>query len=247
MTSTVPSFSCLTWNVHRCCGNDGVVDPRRTLDVLRDEVWRAGTDCLVLTEADADGAPYPALLDISEIEKMSGLKSVHVDCRQKWGRDSNGFVGVIVMLHPAYDIQSVTVLDLPGRVHRGAVVVDAMRDGRALRVIGTHLSLVQPLRWAQMRVISQYIQRSATKPTMLVGDLNDWRPWGGFAFSHSRFGVRFDGPAKPTFPARWPVLPLDRVLVTGGARVQSAEVLDGHGIRAASDHRPLRAEVRLTP
>ncbi len=247
MTSTLPSISCVTWNVHRCCGNDGVVDPDRTFDVLRDEVWQAGCDALILTEADGDGAPYPGLLDIAEIEAMTGLRCVHTDTAHKWDAASSGFVGVIVFLHPAFDVKSVSVLDLAGRVHRGAVVVEAVRDGVALRVIGTHLSLIQPLRWAQMRVIAQYIQRQSQMPTVLVGDLNEWRPWGGVAFSHRRYGVVFGGPAKATFPVRWPILPLDRVATTAGAKVVSVDVLDGPGIRLASDHRPLVAKVVLTP
>jgi endonuclease/exonuclease/phosphatase family metal-dependent hydrolase len=83
-------------------------------------------------------------------------------------------------------------------------------------------------------------------PTVLVGDLNEWRPWGGLAFLHRRFGVAFDGPAKATFPIHWPMLPLDRVLTHGAARVLSVEVLDGAGIRLASDHRPLAAKVELS-
>lgn len=247
MTPTRPSFSCITWNTHRCCGNDGVVDPDRTFRVLRDEVWQADCDALILTEADGDGAPYPGLLDVAKIETMTGLRCVHTCTDHKWSADSGGFVGVIVFLHPAFDMRSVLVVDLPGRVHRGAVVVETVRDGVAMRIIGAHLSLIQPLRWAQMRVIAQYIERQAPVPTVLVGDLNEWRPWGGMAFSHRRFGVVFDGPAKATFPVRWPVLSLDRVLTTDGAKVLSVDVIDGPGIRLASDHRPLSAKVELTP
>ena len=32
-------FTCVSWNIHRGRGNDGVVDPARTARVLRDEVW----------------------------------------------------------------------------------------------------------------------------------------------------------------------------------------------------------------
>lgn len=245
MTSTPRSFSCVTWNVHRCCGNDGVVDPDRTFETLRDEVWQTGCDALVLTEADADGPPYPSLLNVAEVEDMCGLRSVHTQASHKWADGSAGFVGIIAFLHPEFEVQSVTVLDLPGRVHRGAVVVEAARGGVQMRIIATHLSLLQPLRWAQMRLISQHIERKQNMATVLVGDLNEWRPWGGMAFSHRRFGVAFEGPAKATFPVRWPMLPLDRVLTHGNAQVASIEVLDGPKIRMASDHRPLAAKIEL--
>ncbi|MGJ8610770.1 MAG: endonuclease/exonuclease/phosphatase family protein [Octadecabacter sp.] len=245
MTSTPLPFSCITWNVHRCRGNDGVVDPDRTFATLRDDVWQAGFHALVLTEADGDGPPYSGLMDTAKIETMTGLRCVHTTDDHKWGPASGGFLGVIMFLHPSFKIQTVTALDLPGRVHRGAVVVEAAHEGVSLRIIGTHLSLIQPLRWAQMRVIAQHIQRQPNMPTVLVGDLNEWRPWGGGAFLHHRFGVAFAGPAKATFPARWPVFPLDRVLTAGPAVVRSIDVATSAGIRLASDHRPLIARVEV--
>ena len=137
MTSSPYSFSCVTWNVHRCCGNDGIIDPDRTFAVLRDEVWQDGSDALILTEADSDGPPYQSLLDIAKVEAMTGLRCVHTSGDHKWSSSSGGFVGVIVFLHPEFEIQSVTALDLPGRVHRGAVVVEALRGSAEIRLIGT--------------------------------------------------------------------------------------------------------------
>jgi len=58
-------------------------------------------------------------------------------------------------------------------------------------------------------------------------------------------GQRFNGPALATFPIRRPFLPLDRVLTTAPGQVVQARVLDGGGIRAVSDHRPLAATVSL--
>ena len=246
MTSASRPFSCLTWNLHRCCGNDGVVDTERTLAVLQAEVWQPGADALVLTEADADGPPYPGLLDLGQLEAATGLRSVHTSPAHRWSDASHGFLGTIVLVHPDCGLDHTAVLDLPGKVHRGAVVVEMIRDGRVCRLIGAHLSLSQGLRWAQMRVIAQYIERRPEMPTILAGDLNEWRPWLGLAFSHKGFGLSFKGPAKGTFPVRRPVLPLDRVLTAGAARVLSTKILDGPGIRLVSDHRPLRAEVVLT-
>jgi endonuclease/exonuclease/phosphatase family metal-dependent hydrolase len=42
---------------------------------------------------------------------------------------------------------------------------------------------------------------------------------------------------------RYPILPLDRILGAGGARVAAVRVLDGPGIRMASDHRPIHAVI----
>jgi endonuclease/exonuclease/phosphatase family metal-dependent hydrolase len=245
MTSIQTEFSCVSWNIHRGRGNDGVIDPARTKDVLFTEVCREGTEALFLQEADEETPPHRGILDIARIEAETGLCHVHTDAAHRWGDESHGFLGVILFLHPAFEVEDVTLLDLPGRCHRGAVVVDATKFGVPMRLIGTHLSLTQPLRVAQMRTLGQHLFRRAPRPAILCGDLNEWRPWGGLALSPRIVSARFEGRAPATFPIRRPVLPLDRVLATAPARVAEVEVLDGPGIRMASDHRPLAARITV--
>lgn len=245
MTPKAPRFSCISWNIHRCRGNDGRVDPDRIVQVLADEIWSEGVDALILQEADEECPPHAGLLDIAAIEAATGLRYAHADVARRWSKGSHGFLGVILFLHPSLTVEAMTLLDLPGHCHRGAVVVDLARGDMRFRLIGTHLSLGQGLRWAQMRTISQFLFRSRARPTVLVGDLNEWRPWGGLALSPRLLGTAFKGPAKATFPISRPLLPLDRVLATDPAHVLSTRVLDGPGIRIASDHRPLAAEIAL--
>jgi endonuclease/exonuclease/phosphatase family metal-dependent hydrolase len=214
---------------------------------VRDEVWQPGHDVLVLTEADSDGPPYVGFLDIPSIEAATGLRYLHAKPQHRWDTDSHGFLGAIVFVHPSFLVNAIHLLDLPGWCHRGAVVVDLSRGDDHFLLVATHLSLSQVLRLAQMRVIAQHIERAAPKPAVLVGDLNEWRPWGGLALSRRCLGVTLDGPAKATFPAARPVLPLDRVLCTPPAKVLSSTVLDGPGIRQTSDHRPLAATIQLNP
>lgn len=245
MSNSASSFSCVSWNIHRCIGNDGIVDPARTQSVLCDDVWQAGHDALILQEAEACGVPYRSLLDIPKLEAETGLRSVHTDSAHRWSSESDGFLGIIILVDPSLIVKHVQVLDLPGWTHRGAVVVDLVKNGRPLRLIGTHLSLSQALRWVQMRAIAQYIERQSERPTILAGDLNEWRPWGGLALSPRALGMAFKGPVKATFPVRRPILPLDRVLAVAPAIVRDTQVLDSAAIRATSDHRPLAATFDL--
>ena len=245
MTDQDRPFSCVSWNIHRGRGNDGVTDPARTVAVLGAEVCPPGHDALILQEADAEEPPHRGLLDLSEVEAATGLAHAQAALMHRWGAESHGFLGTIVLLHPAARVEDIALVDLPGLCHRGAVVVDFTLDGRALRLVGTHLSLAQALRAAQMRTIGQHLFRRAARPTVVCGDLNEWRPWGGLALSPRVTGLALQGPARPTFPVSRPILPLDRVLVTPPGRVLSTRVLDGPGIRLVSDHRPLVAEVRF--
>ena len=247
MDGTLTRLSIISWNIHRARGEDGVVDPTRTLDVLSREVAAPPADLVVLQEADEEAPPHCGILDLEGVEARTGLRHVHRSPESRWGRESHGFLGVVFFAGDRIEIESVTVIDLPGHCHRGAVIADLRKDGQALRVVGTHLSLTQVLRIAQMRTLGQHLYRRPARPTLLCGDLNEWRPWGGTALSRAVLGDRYTGPAPATFPVRRPMLRLDRVLGAGGARVHRARVLDGPGIRVASDHRPLRAEIDVQP
>jgi endonuclease/exonuclease/phosphatase family metal-dependent hydrolase len=238
-------FSCLSWNIHRCRGNDGVVDPARTLATLQADCLGNPIDALILQEADTEIPPHSGLMDIAGVEAATGLRYAHHDPHHRWAAGSHGFLGTVLFLAPDITVDNITLLDLPGRCHRGAVVADLTRGGVAFRLIGVHLSLSQPMRWAQLRTICQFMFRNPCRPTILTGDLNEWRPWGGLALSPRFLGQSFSGPAKPTFPINRPFLPLDRVLTTAPAHVTATKVLDGAAIRATSDHRPLWGQINL--
>lgn len=240
-------LTCVSWNIHRGRGQDRRVDPVRTVDVLVSEVWRPGTDILVLQEADAQGDPQHGFLDIARIEALTGLVYAHRDSAHRWGVNSHGFLGVILFVAPHLEMERMVLVDLPGHCHRGAVVADLRAQDRALRIFATHLSLGQIARVAQMRVIGQHLHRRERRQTLLVGDLNEWRPWGGIALSHRLVGMSFNGPARRSFPVGFPLLPLDRIMTTAPGRIEEMRALDGAGIRAASDHRPVMATVALGP
>lgn len=239
------TLSCLNWNIHRGCGNDGRIDARRTLNVLASEVWRPGTEALFFQEADGEAVPHHGVLDVAAVEALTGLRYMHAQRDARSTVQSHGFLGVVAYLHPGLQVETLRLVDLPGHCARGAVVLDVVRADRKLRFIVTHLALGQVLRMMQLRTIAQLLDRLDDRQVVLCGDLNEWRPWGGLALSQRVLGRRFRGPAKATFPIVRPVLPLDRVLSTAPGSVEKVEVLDGPGIRMASDHRPLWARLRL--
>ena len=245
MTAATLTFTCASWNIHRGKGMDGRTDPARIAEVLRKDICASPLDALVLQEADEDPPPHRGFLDLHQIEADTGLRHIHRAQAARWGAQSHGFLGVVLFVHPRWRVEEITLLDLPGHCHRGAVVVDLAQDGVALRLIGTHLSLGQPLRVVQMRTLGQHLARRAARQTVLCGDLNEWRPWGGLALSPRVSGAAFAGPARATFPVERPLLPLDRILATPPARVLTTHVLDSPAIRIASDHRPLCAQIGL--
>ena len=238
-------LKCMTWNIHRAKGADGRTDPARIETAIADILAPQAPDIIALQEADHVCPPHGGILNISGVAKATGLAYAHRDASLRWGVDSDGFLGTILFLHPRFTQTHAALIDLPGHCHRGAVAIETKVGALAVRIISTHLSLSQPLRIIQMRIIGQYLTRRPEMQTILLGDLNEWRPWGGAAFSKSIVGTALKGPAKRSFPARWPLLPLDRILTDTPGRVEGAAVLDHPDMNAASDHRALRALVTV--
>jgi endonuclease/exonuclease/phosphatase family metal-dependent hydrolase len=137
-------------------------------------------------------------------------------------------------------LEIVTVVDLgqlrrdPAR--RGAIVAEVNVGGRALRVIGTHLSHLSHGSLLQLGALRRLMAVSDL-PAVLAGDMNMWGP---------PLSVLLPGWSRVvrgrTFPAWRPVAQLDHILVTDGVETMGAgEVVAVDG----SDHLPVRARVTL--
>lgn len=238
-------LGCATWNVHRAKGQDGIVDPARVVAAIGSALVPQASDVLALQEADGECRPHASILDVSRIAALTGLKCVHDTPVLRWGPQSDGFLGTILFLHPRFEQTHADVIDLPGHCHRGAISVETQVDQRFVRIISTHLSLSQPLRIVQMRIIGQYLRRRPKMQTILLGDLNEWRPWGGLALSQKCVGTALRGPALRTFPTNRPLLPLDRILTDAPGTVEDVKVIDTPETNLASDHRPLAGLVTV--
>jgi endonuclease/exonuclease/phosphatase family metal-dependent hydrolase len=238
-------LACATWNIHRTRGADGRVDPDRVLAAILASPTLACADILALQEAEGECPPYAGFPPLAVLPAQTGLRSVHEGEGTRWGAASHGFIGTILYLRPPLLAVHVTVIDLPGVCPRGAVVAEVQGGPRPFRVVATHLSLSQPLRIVQMRTLAQHLARRPAMATVLMGDLNEWRPWGGLVFSARIAGRRLTGPTRATFPARLPLLSLDRILCDLPGAVTGASAIATPEVRAASDHLPLVATLSL--
>lgn len=232
-------LNCITWNVHRAKGRDGKTDPDRIANAIEKVLIPYRPDILALQEADGECRPHARILEVERIVEQTGLSYVHDHPALRWGPDSDGFLGTILFINNRFQRIQADVIDLPGHCHRGAVAIEIMTNNRIVRIMSGHLSLSQPLRIIQMRIIGQYLRRRPDMQTILLGDLNEWRPWLGLAFSEKVVGRRLRGPAKATFPTRRPVLALDRILTDAPGYVDKVRAVDHRDTNMASDHRPL--------
>ncbi len=129
------------------------------------------------------------------------------------------------------------VLQVPGR-------------GPAIHAICVHLGLSAPHRLQQLQMLCDMVRQHipAGAPVVVAGDFNDWRHRAHAVLAqgaglHEVF-VQAHGQAARTFPARWPLLALDRIYVRN-AIGHAPVVLPVKPWSHLSDHTPLAAEIQL--
>jgi len=79
----------------------------------------------------------------------------------------------------------------------------------------------------------------------VLGDLNEWRPGAGSLLPLLQHCQR--APTPRSFPARHPLLTLDRVLVSGAARLANVAAHASPLARRASDHLPVTGSLAWLP
>jgi endonuclease/exonuclease/phosphatase family metal-dependent hydrolase len=222
-----------SYNIHRCYGRDGQYDPARIRQVLR----QLGTQVIALQEVELLH-DSPGLLDFfcegSCWRAIPGLTLTR----------STGEYGNALLT--SLPVRSVSRIDLsqPGREPRGALQVVLDCEDRRLNVLATHLGLRKGERMMQAGRLIQAMANGAAASqrgdiTVLMGDLNEWFWWGQ---SRRRLRKHFqDVRTAATYPARFPVFALDRILVKPSRVLQKVEVIKNPLTRQASDHLPVVA------
>lgn len=220
-----------SYNVHKCVGVDGKFDPDRTAAVISE----IDADIFALQEADERFGRRAGLLDLAGLERTANL----VPVLQHTGSESHGWRGNLLLVREGV-VHKVHQLKLPGLEPRGALVADLEVKGVALRVIAAHLGLLRHSRSRQTEHLLD-AARSRYHPTVLMGDLNEWRVRRRSSLMPllPHFGPLHA--ALPSFPSRLPVLALDRILASPERLIASIEVHDSPLARLASDHLPIRA------
>jgi endonuclease/exonuclease/phosphatase family metal-dependent hydrolase len=222
--------------VHKCVGSDKRFDPDRTAAVIAE----IDADIIALQETDQRFGRRVGLLDLSCLRRESGLVPVSIRGRAR----SHGWHGNLLLVREG-TVGDVHQVRLPGVEPRGALVVDVDLDVGPLRIIAAHLGLLRRSRAQQVEAILAAAAAGADRPTVLLGDLNEWRL--GARSSLLSFYPTF-GPlaaALPSFPSRFPLFALDRILANPHELISVLEVHDTPLARAASDHLPIKAALDL--
>jgi endonuclease/exonuclease/phosphatase (EEP) superfamily protein YafD len=137
-------------------------------------------------------------------------------------------------------VRSFTTVPLPkpaGDVveRRFAIVAEVEVDGRAVAIGGLHASHRLWGSLPQLRVLDRELSARGL-PSAIAGDCNMWGPPIALVLRDRVRAVR-----GRTWPARRPHSQIDHIWIDDGLEVIDARV----GPAAGSDHRPVRARLRV--
>jgi endonuclease/exonuclease/phosphatase family metal-dependent hydrolase len=235
-----------TWNIHK--GVNGI-GPARRLEIhnLAQAVESLNADVVCLQEVrkhnHREAKRFARWPDAPQADVLApdGYTAVYAtNAHTRFGEHGNALLSRWPVLSHAQRDMSDHRFEQRGLLH---VVLSV--EGVALHVIVLHLGLLGSGRLRQMAALQRYVQTEVPPdaPLVVAGDLNDWAE--RLHDPLRRLGLRtLEGVRLPTYPARLPLLHLDRVYARG-LRCAHAVVPRGAAWGRMSDHLPLVMNLEL--
>jgi len=219
-----------TYNVHGCRGTDGILSVGRIAEVIR----TMGVSLVGLQEVRKHDRSADCL-DV--LTRETGMRAVFGPARHG---DDGAFGNALLSSLPieSYTLSSIGV---PGLEPRGVLDVTVTLERLPLRVLVTHFGLRHRERRRQLEALQHKLQNAPWRPTLLLGDFNEWRPRSPILLRLSE-AVSWASPVR-SFPSKFPLLPLDRIWVRPHEAVIDVWAHDAAPARHASDHLPVCAAI----
>jgi endonuclease/exonuclease/phosphatase family metal-dependent hydrolase len=219
-----------TYNIHGCVGADGSFNPDRIIRVLAE----LNADVVALQEVEHRAVGGGNLLDyLANALSMTALAGPTL-LRGTWHYGN--------ALLTRLPVRATERVDLSVHPHepRGALEVELCWGPRRLQVVATHLGLWPAERRRQVRRLLALFESGRADVSVLLGDLNEWLLWGRpLRWLRRHFADTRRPPA--TWPARFPLLALDRIWANPRGALSVIESHRSEAARRASDHLPLWA------
>lgn len=217
-----------TYNVHQWIGTDGVLDSSRVLRVIRE----LQPDVIGLQEVTFSPAGEPA----AGKDYLSAATEFEVILGPTFFRENVHFGNVLLTKHRVFEVRRVD-LSVDKREPRGALDVDMELHGASVRTIVTHFGLRAAERRRQGEKLLKMLAAGPSNFVIIMGDFNEWYPVRGW-LRRLRSWAGFP-PTPRTFPSRFPLLPLDQILVFPRQALAAVAVHRTRLSRIASDHLPV--------
>jgi endonuclease/exonuclease/phosphatase family metal-dependent hydrolase len=243
-----------TYNIHRALGCDNRLEVGRIVEVIE----TLDADVIALQELETPEVQTSAeLLDrLTEVGYEAVLGPTILSAQHSYGNALLTRLPVLSCTRVDISVdhrEPRGLIDVQLGVVSGASPSAPAGGAEAaprLRCVTTHLGLDPAERGAQIaRIIEQLDDPRMDSdrgmaPIILLGDFNEWRPTARLRPIDARLRRV---PPRATWPARWPLLSLDRIWYGGDIALLGSQVVRSGHARVASDHLPLRAGFRLNP
>jgi endonuclease/exonuclease/phosphatase family metal-dependent hydrolase len=224
-----------SYNMRKGIGLDRRRDPGRVLTVLGE----LDADIVALQEADRRFGARASAIPEQMFADHSDYIPVLLDNRPH----SIGWHGNALLVRKGSIVEESHALHLPTLEPRGAVAATVRLGDQRVRVVGMHLDISGLRRRQQARAILAHVAEGETLPTILMGDCNEWRSYGGCLRD---FGT--DHPLIDTghsFHSRRPVARLDRIFASPDLAPVESGVHNSPLAARASDHLPIWARLKF--
>jgi endonuclease/exonuclease/phosphatase family metal-dependent hydrolase len=251
-TAAAPPLTVMTVNIHK---GFTTFNRKFILPELRDAVRKVGADVVFLQEVlgmhEAHGRHesrwpeephYEFLADSIWPQYAYGRNMVYPK-----GHHGNAVMSKFPIVHDENHDVSIAGPEKRGLLHCVLRVPGHAKDVHAICV---HLGLAEAHRQQQLELLCEIVRTEvdADAPLIVAGDFNDWRRRANDMLWREaglrEVFVSAYGESARTFPARFPLLSLDRIYVRN-ASVHLPVVLPRRPWSHLSDHAPLAAEIHL--
>jgi endonuclease/exonuclease/phosphatase family metal-dependent hydrolase len=230
-------FTAISYNIHQCVGIDGRCDPQRIAAVIHD----TKADIIGLQEVDLNLVGEKKSHQLHYLAEATGMKAVAGPTIRRTDLEfGNALLTRWEIGHVRF--HDVTVVR---RQPRGVIDAEIICKGKIVRVLVTHfgLALNERRRQAQSLIKILRQQKASYALTLVIGDINEWRP-RGFAL-YSLDGHMGKAPSRRSFPSFFPVFALDRIWVKPRSALLQIKIANSGLARTASDHLPVLATFNL--
>lgn len=246
------SIKVLTVNIHK---GFTFFNRKFILHELREAVRTVGADVVFLQEVTGTHARHESKVANYPVTPHYEFLADSIWPQFAYGRNAvytNGHHGnAVLSKFPIVHFENRDV-SISGPERRGLLHCVLQVPGRDTHVhaICVHLGLAESHRLKQLNMLCDMVRNDIppSDPVIAAGDFNDWRRRAHAilekgAGMHEVF-VQANGRAARTFPARFPLLPLDRIYVRN-AIGHAPVVLPPKPWSHLSDHAPLAAEIEI--